>query len=56
MKNIIPPRAIYIVMGIIIIISILFTYIGGNTNYYIIDNIGLPESAVEELKKLLSNH
>jgi len=42
MKNIIPPRAIYIAIGIVIII--------------LFNNIGLPESTVKELKKLLSNH
>ena len=53
MKNIIPPRAIYIAIGIVIIISILFTYIGGNTNYYIISNIGMPEFAIQELRDIL---
>jgi len=53
MKNIIPLRVVYIAIGIAIIISILFTYIGENTNYYVISNIGMPEFAIQELRDIL---
>ena len=45
-----------VVLGIILLISLLLVKpIISNTNLTI-SNIGLPASAVEELKKLLGNH
>ena len=45
-----------VVLGIILLISLLLVRpIISNTSLTI-SNIGLPENAVNELKKLLSNH
>ena len=48
--------ALLVVLGIVLLISLLLVKpIISNTSLTI-SNIGLPVSAVEELKKLLGNH
>ena len=47
--------ALLVVLGIVLLISLLLVRPIMNTSLTI-SNIGLPEDAVNELKKLLGNH